>query len=301
MKIAVTGGTGFVGGALCRALAGGGHSMIALTRSAPSQVAGVRLVQWDWHNGGSWEKALTDVEAVVNLAGEPIAQRWTTAKKREILESRVGATRGLVRAIQKCSPPPKVLISASAVGYYGPHREELLTEESPVGTDFLADVCRQWEAAAREAAALGVRVVCVRLGVVLGAGGGALARMLPFFRIGLGGPIGHGRQWMSWVHREDVIGLIRFAIENAAACGALNATAPNPVTNREFTLMLGAALHRPAILPVPPLALRLRFGEMADAVLVKGQRVIPAAARRLGYEFRFPELAKALKDIFHAN
>ncbi|MCS6859827.1 MAG: TIGR01777 family oxidoreductase [Abditibacteriales bacterium] len=300
MKIVITGATGFIGTALCKALTEAEHEVIALTRHASAQQRlgdRVSCATWDGQSAGEWEKTLDGADAVVNLAGESIAARWNAAKKEKIRASRVNATRALVQAMSKAHWRPKVLVNGSAVGYYGPRGDEELTEESSPGNDFLAEVCQAWEAAAVEAEPLGVRVVRLRIGVVLGEGGGALSKMLPPFKMGVGGPTGSGQQWMSWVHRDDVVGLIQFALERDDVQGALNATAPNPVRNREFAQTLGKVLHRPAFLPTPALAMRLLFGEMADALLLTGQRVLPAAAQRLGYQFRYPDLMSALQAV----
>ncbi len=298
MRIIISGATGFIGSALCRALTDAGHEVIALTRSASAQQKlgdRVLCVTWDGQRGGEWENTVNGADAVVNLAGESIAVRWNPVQKEKIRASRVDATKALVRAMDKASQRPKVLISGSAVGYYGLHGDEELTEESPAGSDFLAEVCKAWEEAAVAAEPLGARVVRLRLGVVLGEGGGALSKMLMPFTMGVGGPTGSGQQWMSWIHRDDVIGLIQFALEREDLKGALNATAPNPVRNREFMRTLGKALRRPAFLPTPAFAMRLMFGEMADALLLTGQRVLPAAAQRWGYQFKYPDLMSALQ------
>ncbi len=238
---------------------------------------------------------MPETDAIVNLAGESIASgRWTAARKAAIRSSRVEATRALVDAAAAASPRPKVLVNASAIGYYGAHGDEPLDETAAPGADFLARVCVEWEAEARRAEALGLRVVLLRLGVVLAPDGGALSAMLLPFRAGLGGAIGGGRQWMSWVHRDDVVGLLREAVGNAEYAGPVNATSPNPVTNRDFTRALGRALHRPTVLPVPGIGLRLLLGEMAT-MLLTGQRVLPKAAERLGYAWQQPELPAALE------
>jgi uncharacterized protein len=237
---------------------------------------------------------LAGADAVVHLAGEPVSQRWTKEAREKIRASRVDGTRKLVDAMRE--NPPRVLVSASAVGYYGSRGDELLTESSSPANDFLGGVCRQWESEARKAEEFGVRVVCLRNGVVLGNGGGALEKMTPPFKLGLGGKIGDGKQWMAWIHLDDVVGLIEFAISSSELRGAVNATAPNPVTNREFTRELAAAVHRPAILPVPKFALHLLFGDMAQIVYAS-QRVIPQAALQAGYTFRFPDLNAALLDL----
>ena len=294
MKLVVTGGTGFIGRALCQALEDAGHELVILTRTATSAGgARRRFVTWQPPASGPWQRELDGAEGVVNLAGESIIARWTPAKKQRMADSRLNTTRALITAINRAARRPAVLISASAIGYYGPHGDESLDEHAPPGSDFLAQLCQQWEDAARDAEPLGVRVVRLRIGLVLARDGGALARMLPPFQWGLGGPLGSGRQWMSWIHRDDVIGLIRLALEDARVSGALNATAPTPVTMRELTSTLGRVLRRPAILPVPAAALTLLLGEMAH-LLLTGQRVVPAKAQQMGYPFRYPTLEAAL-------
>jgi uncharacterized protein (TIGR01777 family) len=232
---------------------------------------------------------------VVHLAGEPLAQRWTAEAKRTIRESRVEGTRALVGSLARLSPRPAMLVSASAVGIYGSRGDQLLTEDSAPGSGFLADVCAEWERTAGVANALGIRVVIVRTGVVLGHGG-ALARMLPVFKLGLGGRLGSGRQWMSWIHIDDLTALIEFVLSGARLRGPVNATAPNPVTNAEFTRTLASALHRPAFAVVPAFALKMLFGEMAS-VLLDSQRVLPKAAQAAGFQFRYPDLGPALAGL----
>jgi len=257
MNVAITGASGFIGKRL---------------KGVPVSTRG--------------EIVLPPCDAVVNLAGEPVAQRWTAEARERIRSSRVDGTRRLVDALQK--NPPKVLVSASAIGYYGSRGDEILTEASAPGDDFLAKVCVDWEREAMRAEEFGVRVVRVRIGVVLGPGG-ALAKMLPIFKLGLGGPIADGKHWMSWIHIDDMVRLIEFAIENPVT-GAINAVAPNPVTNAEFTRELARAIHRPAIFPVPKLALKALYGEMAS-ILWASQRVTPAVASNTGFNFRYPTLA----------
>jgi uncharacterized protein (TIGR01777 family) len=289
MRVLVTGGTGLVGTPLRRALASAGHEVTVVTRRPASHAA--RAVSWD-----ALPDAIAGTDAVVHLAGAPVAAgRWTPARKAEIRDSRVETTRAVVRAIAATRSRPSVLVSASAIGFYGDRGDEPLDEDAPPGSGFLADVCRAWEDAAREAERLDVRVVRVRIGVVLARDGGALAAMLPPFRLGLGGPLGGGRQWMSWIHRDDVVALLMAALSGVTWHGAVNATAPHPVTNADFARALGRAVHRPAVLPVPAFALRLALGEMAT-VLLDGQRVVPAAARAHGFTFRFPYLDGALVD-----
>ena len=288
MRVLVTGGTGLVGRPACDALRAAGHAVTIVSRE-PGRVP-ARAIGWD-----GLRAAMPETDAIVNLAGESIASgRWTAARKAAIRSSRVEATRALVDAAAAASPRPKILVNASAVGYYGPHGDEPLDETAAAGTDFLARLCVEWEAEARRAEALGVRVVVVRLGVVLAPDGGALSAMLLPFRAGLGGAIGGGRQWISWVHRDDVVGLLREAVGNTEYAGPVNATSPNPVTNRDFARALGRALHRPTVLPVPGIGLRLLMGEMAT-MLLTGQRVLPKVAERLGYAWQQPELPEALE------
>jgi hypothetical protein len=297
MYITVTGATGFVGPRLTRALLDAGHAVHALARKRPANLPpSVQFSEWRSGETEPPSESLARADAVIHLAGEPVAQRWTPEVKRRIVTSRVDGTRHLVNALSTQSRRPQVLICASAIGFYGSRGDEILTERSSPGDDFLAQVVVEWEKAAVLAEALGIRVVRIRLGMVLGKDGGALAKMLPPFRLGLGGRLGDGRQWTSWVHIDDVIHLILFALVNAGVRGPINATSPNPVTNREFTMELAAALHRPAIFPVPALALKLLFGEMASVVLAS-QRVIPEAAKTAGFEFQYPKLGPALRRL----
>jgi hypothetical protein len=287
MHVLVTGGTGLVGRPLRKALAAAGHAVTVVSRE-PMRVP-ARAVGWD-----DLDAIMPEVDAVVNLAGASIADgRWTAKRKTAIRRSRVEGTRSLVLAMGRAARKPQVLVSASAVGVYGPQGDEPVDETAPSGAGFLASVCRAWESEASAATALGVRVVLLRLGVVLAPGGGALGRMLIPFRAGVGGRLGSGRQWMSWVHVDDVVGLVLAALQTEALAGPVNATAPHPVTNRDFTKALGRAVERPAFLPVPGLVLRLALGEMAS-MLLTGQRVLPAAATDAGYTFQFPEIDGAL-------
>ncbi len=295
MRILVTGGTGFIGSALCRALAAAGHQVEVVTRGGaqPSAQSAVRYLPWD---GAEWRAALAAADAVVNLAGEPIAaKRWTAEQKARIRDSRVQTTRRLVEAMEGAGHRPAALISASAIGYYGDRGDSSVNEASPPGAGFLAETCLAWEAEARRAETLGVRVVRMRLGVVLAEGGGALAKMVPPFQWFLGGPLGSGRQWVSWVSRDDVISLIHWALAQEQVQGAINATAPEPVTMRGFCRELGRALHRPSWLPAPAPAVRLLLGEMAE-MLLTGQHMLPSAALAKGYAFRFPRLPEALAN-----
>jgi hypothetical protein len=288
MRVLVTGGTGFLGRPLRRALETGGHAVTVVSRE-PGRVP-ARSVSW-----GELDRVMSETDAVVNLAGESIADgRWSDARKRTIRESRVEATRALVAAIRTASPRPRVLVSASAIGFYGDTGDAEVDESTPAGTGFLADVCRAWEAEAVKAESLEVRVVRARFGVILGPDGGALARMLLPFRAFVGGPIGSGRQWTSWVQRDDATQLVRTAVENETLSGPVNVTAPAPVQNADFARTLGHVLGRPAVLPTPAFALRLALGEMAT-MLLTGQRVLPAAALAAGYAFRHAELEGALR------
>ena len=276
MNVAITGASGFVGRALSNRLRASGHSITAISlRTTPPP------------------EAFAGCHAVVNLAGEPVAQRWTTRARERISNSRIQGTRSLVAALRQ--HPPSVLVSASAVGYYGSRGDEILTEDSPPASDFLGQLALDWEQEAHAAEPFGVRVVTPRIGVVLGSGGGALAQMLLPFRLGVGGRLGTGQQWMSWIALDDLVSLIEFAIADAALSGPVNAVAPNPVTNAVFTRELAAALRCPAILPVPAFALKILFGEMSQ-ILLGGQRVIPQAALRAGFQFRFTEVSDALRQ-----
>ena len=293
MNITVTGASGFIGYRLVQELLQSGHTIHALGRKRSADLpAAVRFSEWRSIEAEPPPESLAAADAIVQLAGEPVAQRWSPDVKQRIRSSRVDGTRNLVNALAKQSHRPRVLVCASAIGYYGSRGDEVLTETSSPGRDFLAQVVIDWEQAARQAEALGIRVVPLRFGVVLG-NGGALPKMLPPFRLGIGGRLASGQQWMSWIHVEDVIGLIRFSLDNSAARGPMNATSPGPVTNAEFTQELAAALHRPAIFPVPRFALKLLFGEMAE-VLLGSQRVIPQAAQSAGFQFQYPELRPAL-------
>ena len=293
MLVVLTGATGFVGGRVADRLLKAGHELRLLgRRSALKGNDRVEWFAWDALAGSPPAESLEGADAVVHLAGEPIAQRWNRAVKQRIRDSRVQGTHHLVECWKHLIRPPRALICASAIGYYGPRGDEILTENSAPGTDFLARVCADWENEARGAAEVGARVVPVRIGPVLGRGG-ALAQMLPAFRAGLGGRLGSGRQWMSWIHVDDLEGLVLFALERESLRGPVNAVAPGAVTNAQFTQQLGRALHRPTLLPVPGFGLRLLFGEMAG-VMLTGQHVLPGAAEAAGYGFAYPELDGAL-------
>ena len=301
MKIVIAGGTGFLGQPLTAALLGSGHAVVVLTRREQARVAsGAKAVVWEQaRTRPTWVKEIDGADVVINLAGEPIGDhRWSAARKQRIEDSRVNATRQLVAAILDAKTPPSVLVSGSAVGFYGPCGDEFVTEDTGAGNDFLAGVCRRWEAQAVEASSARTRVVCVRTGLVLDRDGGALPKMLPPFRMGCGGRAGTGRQYWPWIHRTDWINLIRFAIDTPELAGPMNATAPEPVTNQVFARELGKALGRPSFVPASRLALRLILGEMADALLLSGQRAVPAKADRFGYRFTYETLPQALAALF---
>jgi uncharacterized protein (TIGR01777 family) len=296
MKVVVTGATGFIGRELAARLLAEGDAVHALARNRGVLSGAVAFSRWDALEGEPPPESLRGADAIIHLAAEPIAQMWTREAKRRIQDSRRIGTENLISGISKLDRLPEVLISASAVGYYGSRGEEELTESSASGDDYLAKVCVEWEAAADSAIALGIRVVKLRTGLVLGAEGGALKRMLPPFRMGVGGPLGSGRHWMSWIHLDDLTRLILFAIENRPAEGPLNAVAPNPVRNSEFTRALGRALHRPAVLPIPGLALKVLYGEMAGILLVS-QRVLPRRTLALGFRHQHTDLDEALRAV----
>lgn len=298
MRVIVTGGTGFIAAKLCERLVARGHDVIALTRDASRSRDHVhpKVRVASWAEGAAWEGFVDGAGALVNLAGETIAQRWTAAAKERISRSRLNAAARLRAAVEKAAERPGVLVNASAVGFYGPRGDEILAEDAPAGSDFLARLCVDWESAARSLEPLGPRVVMCRTGIVLGSGGGALAKMLPPFQAFVGGPLGSGKQWMSWIHVEDLVDLYLFAIENPTLSGPVNATAPNPVTMRDFATALGRALHRPSFSKAPAAAIRLALGEMSTVVL-DGQRVVPKKALDLGFTFRFTDVLGALRDV----
>lgn len=287
--IAVTGGTGFLGGALVRSLRAGGHEVRTVGRSSGSDI------RWDPSRGAADAESLDGCEAVFHLAGASIAQRWTPEHRREIRESRVAGTRLIAETCAGLKRPPAVLLCASAVGYYGSRGDEWLDESSAPGSDFLAGVVRDWEAAAEPARAAGIRVVHLRTGVVLHPSGGALGKMLLPFQLGVGGRIGSGRQWMSWISRADAVGAMEHAWRTGVLRGAVNLVAPEPVTNATFTSTLARVLRRPAMVPVPAFALRALFGEMADGTLLASQRVRAGALAASGFQARHPSLSSALR------
>lgn len=295
MKILMTGSSGLMGSALVPLLTTGGHRVTRLVRSPPR--SGEPSVLWDPTEGKLDPRGLEGFYAVIHLAGENIASRWTPEKKALIRDSRVRGTHLLCEALTRLAMPPKVLVCASAIGYYGDRGEEILTEESVPGSNFLAHVCQAWEAAAKPAAKHGIRVAHLRFGMVLSPAGGALANMLPPFRMGLGGTLGSGRQYMSWITLDDAIGVILHTLTTETLSGPVNVVAPRAVTNQEFTKTLGQVLSRPTLLPMPAFAARLMFGEMADELLLASARVEPGGLSASHYAFRFPELKEALRHL----
>ncbi len=301
MRVIIAGGTGFIGKALCRDLLLAGHEVAVLTRDAARARGrvpqGAGITQWSPEQPDGLLQVLSDADAVVNLSGESIgAQRWTSEFKQRLIDSRVNSTRALVQAMRQAKPSPAVLVNASAVGIYGDRGEEELTEASPPGAGFLAELAVRWEQAAEEARAAGVRVVKLRIGIVLGEGGGALEKMLLPFRFFVGGPFGSGRQWFPWIHLDDVTGLILHALQDERVDGAMNAVAPGIVRLGEFCKALGRVMRRPCWLPVPGFALRLVAGELGETLLWS-QRVLPQVALQTGYAFRYPQLEEALRAV----
>ena len=309
MRIVIAGGTGFLGSPLAEVYAEEGHDVRVLTRGLPAGesrhdsgtgVPGVNRVGWRPDGqSGAWASALDGADAVINLAGEGIGdRRWTPQRRALIRDSRIVPTRSLAAAIAAASAPPPVFISASGVGYYGTADATPKTESSPAGDDFLAQVCQDWEAEARRINSSATRVVTLRSGVVLERTGGALGKMMTPFRFFVGGRMGSGRQYMSWIHRIDWIEMIRWIVETRSVTGPLNVTAPAPVTNREFARALGRAMRRPSLLPAPSFALKLMLGEMAEPLVLRGQRAIPQCALSHGFHFRYPEIDQAFRGIF---
>lgn len=296
MRILVSGSHGLVGGALIESLLSNGDSVSRLVREAPARASSD--IEWDPEQGTIDRDKLNGFDAVVHLAGESIASgRWTPEKKQRIFESRIKGTLLLSNALAESHQPPSVFVSASAIGFYGDRGDELLTEESSPGDDFLAGVCVEWERSTRPAEEKGIRVVKTRLGIILDKKGGALAKMLPPFRLGIGGKVGTGKQWMSWIALDDVVTALQFVIERESITGAVNFVAPNPVTNATFAGHLGKTLGRPTFLPVPVFGVRLAFGEMADALLLSSQRVAPARLNEEGFSFKHTTLPHALSAI----
>jgi hypothetical protein len=300
MKILITGGTGFVGSLLAKRLLESGNEVTILDRTIKKTVEpgpGLSLIEADISKPGEWQKQPALHDAVVNLAGVNVFQRWNPAVKNAIRESRITSTKNLINGLSSGKGKLKLLVNASAVGYYGFPGDIAVDESASAGSDFLAGVCEEWESEAMKAEAQGIRVALCRFGIILGPGGGAIASMVPAFRAYLGAPLGTGRQWFPWVHIEEIVSIIMFIIENKKISGPVNCTAPASVTNAEFTKELAAALGRKAFLPgVPGFILRILFGEVGD-LLLKGQRVEPAALKKAGYTFKYPELGAALKSI----
>ncbi len=300
MRIIIPGGSGLIGRALTADLTAAGYEVIILSRS-PEKVEGLpdgaRAEGWDGQSAAGWGHLADGAGAIVNLAGESLAAgRWTAERKRRIFESRVKPGQAVVEAVESAQNKPGVVIQSSAVGFYGPRGDEEITESAAPGTDFLANLCREWEASTAPVGGMGVRLVIIRTGLVLSLDGGALPRILLPFKLFVGGPIGSGRQWWPWVHIDDVVAAIRFLIETETAPGPYNLTAPSPLTNAQFSRVVGRVLGRPALMPVPAFALQLLFGEMST-VLLDGQRVMPYALREAGFTFRFPEAESALRDL----
>lgn len=294
MKVLISGPHGLIGSALRSFLTTGGHSVVGLTRSKSNE----NEIAWDPEAGKLDASQLNGIDGVVHLAGESIASgRWSEKVKQRIRDSRIKGTTLLCKTLAHLDNRPKVLVCASAVGYYGNRGDERLDENSTPGNDFLAQVCKEWEAATEPARAAGIRVVNLRFGVVLSSAGGALAKMLTPFKMGVGGVVGDGKQYMSWIALDDAVSAIHHALMHEDLNGPVNATAPNPVTNREFTKTLGKVLHRPTIFPLPAFAARLALGEMADALLLSSANVIPTKLKSTGYEFRFAELEPALRHV----
>jgi uncharacterized protein len=297
MKCVISGGTGFIGRRIVERLLRDRHYVGGWSRRPGKEKrTAVASFSWDPLKGEPPAESLNTMDAVIHLAGEPVAQRWNDEVKRRIRDSRVLGTRALVDAIGRVQHKPKVLVCASAIGYYGDRGDEVLTESSGPGNGFLADVCREWEMEADRAAEFGLRVIKLRIGFVLGKDGGALARMVPVFRAFAGGRLGSGKQWMPWIHVSDVAEMFVYAVENDVS-GVWNASSPNPVTNAGFTREMGKALHRPALFPAPPFALKLAFGELGQHML-DSSRVIPDAALKANFRFQHPELPGALQDLF---
>jgi uncharacterized protein len=298
MRVTLTGATGLIGPRLVAQLRGRGDEVTVLTRNpekARAALAGVQAVRWaDPTSEAAPVDALAGRDAVIHLAGEPVAQRWNDESKRRILESREAGTRNLVAGMRAASPAPGVLVSSSAVGYYGKHGDEEVPEETPPGDDFLAGVCVAWEREALAASDL-ARVVVVRTGIVLDETGGALEKMLPFFKAGVGGPVAGGNQYMPWIHLDDLVGIYLQALDDPSWSGPVNGSAPEPVTNKAFSKALGRALHRPALAPVPELAVKVLYGQMAE-IVAEGQRAVPKRTLELGYHFRHRDLDEALRS-----
>jgi len=302
MKIIITGGTGIIGRALTTELSQAGHQISVFSRNPQKTVAGAKTVQWDIEDIDSWLHHIEKADAIVHLAGENLAgegffpTRWTLERKQRIVDSRVKTGKALTDAIRQAQTKPKVFIQASAIGYYGSHSDEIITESHKPGGDFLAQTCIEWENSTNEINNLGVRRAVIRTGIVLTPDSGALARLLVPYKMFVGGPFGNGKQWYSWIHIADEVAAIRFLIENQGAVGNFNLTAPNPLPNRDFGKTLGKIIRRPSLIPVPGFAMNITFGDVATVVL-DGQRVLPERLLELGYKFKFPELDPALRNL----
>ncbi len=303
-RIVITGATGLIGGQLAQRLIDRGDEVILFVRdpkAAQNQVRGAAAyVQWSSSMAdGEWTSFIDGADAIINLAGAPVATRWTQEQKKRIRDSRIQGTRAIVGAIARAAHKPALLLNASAVGYYGTSESRIFTEDSPPGNDFLGEVCSAWEHEAEQAGEFGLRVVLLRTGIVLDPAGGALGKLLPTFRLFVGGPLGSGRQWLPWIHKEDEIGMLLWAIDNEEVKGAVNAVAPGIVSNKKFSDVLGTVLGRPSLFAVPAFALTMVFGEGAVA-LTQGQNVVPERTQRLGYRFLHPDLEGALRDLLKA-
>jgi uncharacterized protein len=299
MKVAVVGGTGFIGTRLIERLQAEGHQVVLLVRNrskAQAQFPKAEVVEYSPKQSGPWQQSISGCDGVINLAGEPLATRWNDSIKKEVLESRTLGTQKIVEAIAQANPKPSVLINASAVGYYGTSETATFQETSSPGDDFLAHVCKEWEAEAEKVKASGTRLVIIRIGIVLGPDGGVLARMMLPFQVFAGGPLGSGEQWVSWIHRDDLVNLILKALTDPAVAGIFNGTSPNPVRMGELCQVLGQIVKRPSWLPVPGFALELLLGEAAKLVL-EGQQVLPQQTQATGFQFQYPTLQTALKQI----
>ena len=293
MKVLITGATGLVGKRLQKSFADKGYEMLLASRGEPQAQ---NYIQWDVQNGFAEPERLEGLDAAVHLAGESVfGLRWTAEKKKAIMDSRLNGTRSVVEALSRLKDRPEVFISASAVGFYGNRGDEELTESSAAGNTFLAEVAKAWESEARRAEDAGIRTVLLRLGIVLSKDGGALATMLTPFKFGVGGVVGSGKQWMSWIEVDDLVSIINFVLENENIRGAVNATTPNPVTNEEFTKTLGDVLYRPTFLPLPEFAVSMIMGEMGDELLLTSERVVPQRLLNAGFKFEYPELKHAVE------
>ena len=299
MKVVITGGTGFVGKVIIRQLLSSGHEVVVLTRNvakaAISLGSNCQYFQWDDVKTPPPAVAFEGSDGVINLMGESISQRWDEEHKKEIHDSRIIGTSSLVNTLKNLKQMPKVLVSTSAIGIYGNRVTENLDENSSVADDFLGSLCKDWEAEAKKANAIGMRVVIIRTGVVIGRGGGALKKMLPIFKLGVGGPVGSGKQFMSWIHIEDLAAMYIEALKNDSMIGTFNGTAPYPATNADFTKEMGKVLRRPAVLPAPAFAMKLAFGEMSQ-ILLEGQKVLPEKFKEFNFRYRYPTLEMALKE-----